>query len=198
MSTRSCTSAPSKTLRCVPPTLNSCTHIRRPSHQRIMGQISACIIAMIVGMLTALPSLCGRRAPQQNWAVCACNGAHCLVTAACHPPDHHRGFGVTWPRSLHGTSRGLRRSPGKRIRLCRRTWLRVNVCLHTMTVRAHMRAHRRPPRPFPPCPPCRHNFNLNEGPISVEWFTGAETNVCFNALDRHVEAGLGSQVAFYW
>jgi hypothetical protein len=30
--------------------------------------------------------------------------------------------------------------------------------------------------------------------MGAEWFIGAETNVCYNALDRHVEAGYGDQV----
>lgn len=30
----------------------------------------------------------------------------------------------------------------------------------------------------------------------VSWFTDGETNVCYNALDRHVEAGLGGRTAF--
>ncbi len=30
------------------------------------------------------------------------------------------------------------------------------------------------------------------------WFRGAETNTCFNALDRHVAAGRGEQVAIYY
>ncbi len=29
----------------------------------------------------------------------------------------------------------------------------------------------------------------------VKWFKGAKLNTCYNAIDRHVEAGLGSQVA---
>ena len=45
---------------------------------------------------------------------------------------------------------------------------------------------------------CRFNFNLNDGPISIEWFKGAVTNVCYNALDRHVKAGNGDRVAIYW
>src|SRR3989338_8589534 len=34
--------------------------------------------------------------------------------------------------------------------------------------------------------------------ISISWFTGAKTNITVNCLDRHVEAGLGRKVAFYW
>eukprot|EP00891_Asterochloris_glomerata_P005877 jgi/Astpho2/5877/Aster-02377 len=45
---------------------------------------------------------------------------------------------------------------------------------------------------------CKFNFNLNDGPVSIEWFKGAVTNVCYNALDRHVKAGNGDRVAIYW
>ena len=30
------------------------------------------------------------------------------------------------------------------------------------------------------------------------WFAGGETNTCWNALDRHVDAGRGSQRALIW
>ena len=45
---------------------------------------------------------------------------------------------------------------------------------------------------------CRHNFNIDKGPISIEWFCGAETNIAYNCLDRHVEAGKGDKIAMYW
>ncbi len=45
---------------------------------------------------------------------------------------------------------------------------------------------------------CRYNMNLEEGPVHISWFEGAETNACYNCLDRHVQAGLGDRVAFYW
>lgn len=44
----------------------------------------------------------------------------------------------------------------------------------------------------------RFNFDVRKGPVKVEWFVGAETNLAFNCLDRHVEAGHGDRVAFYW
>lgn len=44
----------------------------------------------------------------------------------------------------------------------------------------------------------RYNFDVREGPVKIEWFVGAETNLTYNALDRHVEAGHGDRVAFYW
>jgi acetyl-CoA synthetase len=32
----------------------------------------------------------------------------------------------------------------------------------------------------------------------AKWFVGGQLNVSYNCLDRHVEAGLGDKVAFYW
>jgi len=32
----------------------------------------------------------------------------------------------------------------------------------------------------------------------VTWFAGGKLNVCYNAIDRHVTAGKGSQVAMVW
>ncbi|HVN32870.1 MAG TPA: acetate--CoA ligase [Thermoanaerobaculaceae bacterium] len=31
-----------------------------------------------------------------------------------------------------------------------------------------------------------------------KWFTGGEVNICHNCVDRHVEAGRGGRVAYYW
>ena len=45
---------------------------------------------------------------------------------------------------------------------------------------------------------CRYNFDLNKGPISIEWFKGAQTNIAYNCLDRHVKAGKGDKIAMYW
>lgn len=33
------------------------------------------------------------------------------------------------------------------------------------------------------------NFDVRKGPINVEWYKGGTTNICYNALDRHVAAG---------
>lgn len=44
----------------------------------------------------------------------------------------------------------------------------------------------------------KHNFDLAQGPVKIEWFIGGETNICHNSLDRHVEAGHGDKVAFHW
>ncbi|MFL6176284.1 MAG: AMP-binding protein, partial [Ornithinibacter sp.] len=32
----------------------------------------------------------------------------------------------------------------------------------------------------------------------AKWFVGGELNVAYNCVDRHVEAGHGDQVAYYW
>ena len=40
---------------------------------------------------------------------------------------------------------------------------------------------------------------LHEGePPFVKWFVDGETNISVNCLDRHVEAGRGDRVAYYW
>ncbi|GAA2719606.1 acetate--CoA ligase [Actinocorallia aurantiaca] len=35
-------------------------------------------------------------------------------------------------------------------------------------------------------------------PPFAKWFTGGEINIAYNCVDRHVEAGRGDKVAFYW
>ena len=35
-------------------------------------------------------------------------------------------------------------------------------------------------------------------PPYAKWFLGGKLNVCFNCVDRHVEAGAGDKVAFHW
>jgi len=35
-------------------------------------------------------------------------------------------------------------------------------------------------------------------PPYAKWFLGGKLNVCFNCVDRHVEAGHGDKVAFHW
>jgi acetyl-CoA synthetase len=32
----------------------------------------------------------------------------------------------------------------------------------------------------------------------AKWFLGGKLNIAYNCLDRHVEAGLGDRVAYYW
>ena len=39
-------------------------------------------------------------------------------------------------------------------------------------------------------------FNFVKG--KIKWFDGAKLNVSYNCLDRHVEAGHGSQTAIIW
>ena len=39
---------------------------------------------------------------------------------------------------------------------------------------------------------------LEWDPPFAKWFVGGKLNVAYNCLDRHVEAGHGDQVAFYW
>ena len=41
------------------------------------------------------------------------------------------------------------------------------------------------------------NFAASSGKVYSKWFEGGMTNICFNAIDRHVQAGHGDQVAFY-
>jgi acetyl-CoA synthetase len=35
-------------------------------------------------------------------------------------------------------------------------------------------------------------------PPYAKWFLGGKTNVCFNCVDRHVEAGRGDKIAYHW
>src|ERR1041385_7797396 len=35
-------------------------------------------------------------------------------------------------------------------------------------------------------------------PPYAKWYLGGKLNVCFNCVDRHVEAGHGDKVAFFW
>ncbi|KAL5700486.1 acetate--CoA ligase [Ranunculus cassubicifolius] len=42
------------------------------------------------------------------------------------------------------------------------------------------------------------NLDVTKGTINIEWFKGGVTNICYNALDRNVEAGNGSKIAIYW
>ena len=35
-------------------------------------------------------------------------------------------------------------------------------------------------------------------PPFAKWYLGGRLNVCFNCVDRHVEAGRGDKVAFHW
>ncbi|XP_038899326.1 acetyl-coenzyme A synthetase, chloroplastic/glyoxysomal isoform X2 [Benincasa hispida] len=42
------------------------------------------------------------------------------------------------------------------------------------------------------------NLDVRKGEIKIEWFKGGITNICYNCLDRNIEAGLGDKVAIYW
>lgn len=42
------------------------------------------------------------------------------------------------------------------------------------------------------------NFDVNKGPIEIKWMQGAVTNICYNALDKHIQDGHGDKIAFYW
>eukprot|EP00051_Salpingoeca_urceolata_P029331 m.489590 g.489590 ORF g.489590 m.489590 type:complete len:673 (-) comp26904_c0_seq1:368-2386(-) len=42
------------------------------------------------------------------------------------------------------------------------------------------------------------NFSKKAGKVEARWFKGGKTNICYNAVDRHVAAGLGDKVAFYF
>src|SRR4029077_2051731 len=35
-------------------------------------------------------------------------------------------------------------------------------------------------------------------PPYAKWYLGGKLNVCYKCVDRHVDAGLGDKVAFYW
>ena len=35
-------------------------------------------------------------------------------------------------------------------------------------------------------------------PPHAKWYLGGTLNVCFNCVDRHVEAGRGEKIAFHW
>jgi acetyl-CoA synthetase len=35
-------------------------------------------------------------------------------------------------------------------------------------------------------------------PPYAKWYVGGKLNVCFNCVDRHVDAGLGDKVAYHW
>lgn len=39
---------------------------------------------------------------------------------------------------------------------------------------------------------------MDKGPVNIEWFIGAQTNLAYNCLDKHIEAGQGDKIAFYF
>ena len=42
------------------------------------------------------------------------------------------------------------------------------------------------------------NINVNSGKVDITWFGGGTTNLCYNCVDRHVEAGNGAKRALLW
>ena len=42
-----------------------------------------------------------------------------------------------------------------------------------------------------------YNYDSRDGPISIEWFKGAKTNVCYNCVDRHLETR-ADKTAIIW
>ena len=42
------------------------------------------------------------------------------------------------------------------------------------------------------------NFDVRKGPINIKFMAGSVTNICYNALDRNVEQGLGEKIAYFW
>ena len=42
------------------------------------------------------------------------------------------------------------------------------------------------------------NFDCERGAVSTRIFAGGRTNIAFNCLDRHVNAGRGNQPCFLW
>ncbi len=42
-----------------------------------------------------------------------------------------------------------------------------------------------------------YNYTLSKGPIQIEWFRGAQTNITYNCLDRHLDTRR-DQIAIIW
>ena len=43
----------------------------------------------------------------------------------------------------------------------------------------------------------KYNYTMSKGPVHIEWFSGAKTNITYNCLDRHLETRK-DQVAIIW
>jgi acetyl-CoA synthetase len=43
-----------------------------------------------------------------------------------------------------------------------------------------------------------YNYDMTKGKVQYTWFEGGKINACYNCLDRHVEAGKGNQVAYFY
>jgi acetyl-CoA synthetase len=39
---------------------------------------------------------------------------------------------------------------------------------------------------------------MRQGKVDIAWFADGVTNICYNCLDRNVQAGRGNQIAFFW
>lgn len=42
------------------------------------------------------------------------------------------------------------------------------------------------------------NLDVRKGKVKIEWFKGGITNICYNTLDRNIQAGNGDKVAIFW
>ncbi|XP_055822429.1 acetyl-coenzyme A synthetase, chloroplastic/glyoxysomal-like isoform X2 [Solanum dulcamara] len=42
------------------------------------------------------------------------------------------------------------------------------------------------------------NLDIRNGKINIEWFKGGKTNICYNCLDRNIDAGNGDKIAILW
>ncbi|XP_057982930.1 acetyl-coenzyme A synthetase, chloroplastic/glyoxysomal isoform X2 [Malania oleifera] len=42
------------------------------------------------------------------------------------------------------------------------------------------------------------NLDIRKGNVKIEWFKGGVTNICYNSLDRNIDAGNGGKIAIYW
>jgi acetyl-CoA synthetase len=42
-----------------------------------------------------------------------------------------------------------------------------------------------------------YNYSISKGPVFIEWFKGAKTNISYNCLDRHLK-DRGDQTALIW
>ncbi|CAA7404958.1 unnamed protein product [Spirodela intermedia] len=47
-------------------------------------------------------------------------------------------------------------------------------------------------------PIVEQNLDVRKGTVKIEWFKGATTNICYNALDRIIGRGDGNKIALYW
>ncbi|MCD9645941.1 Acetyl-coenzyme A synthetase, cytoplasmic [Datura stramonium] len=42
------------------------------------------------------------------------------------------------------------------------------------------------------------NLDIRKGKVNIEWFKGGKTNICYNCLDRNIDAGNGDKFAIFW